>query len=1336
MTSTTPEDPVLAMLDEWQLARDAGAPRAPEEIWARHVEWHHLQPSPWPQFVAKVALLLKAEGMGLHGNASLAPPIPVEQMPAPALGPAITHFRDLKHVDHGGLGVVYSAMHDESGRRVAIKVPRPDKIMLRETEERFRQEAVLTARLDHPGIVAVLGQGCTGDGRPYYAMQLVEGRSLQDCIEEHFQDFPVGAKSVDQSLRFRQLVGYMVMVCNTVAYAHEQGVLHRDLKPANIRIGTFERVHVLDWGLAKSRDAGNQGDDGVTGPTPPGHTTPGRAMGTVSFASPEQAAGDTDAIDHRSDVYGLGATLYCILTGKPPFGEESHSKTKRRVLSGDFPRPRSVNPSVDRALERICLVAMALRREDRYAAVAKLGDDLRRWLADELISVEKDNWLRWTVRWRRRNRAVARVIDGGLVVATVAVIALATVWGEYSRKAETRQRVEALLRDGDAKLLAHQYDGARADYVAAQRLSSTETDLEELVQRVRGATDRLGVHWRGREFLRRAEEVEFQIMGSYWKLLPSEETPDRRAIHYPGERLGDLATGEAGARQALLDLGIGPVQDPFSELAKAQVPAPEVAKVRRRAAEITFLAGIAHERLGQAEPEPAQVVCRQQALADLDAAKSLGMRDRVVDWFRAEILERSGAADEAKTIRETLNQRPYESILDFQFAAVEHARGLRWEESIEAYLVSGVMQSKNYWTFYRTAKALERAGRPKHAEAVFRACLRLVPGDATSQNSLGSLLSDQKRYAEAVVELEAVIRHNPDYLMAYTNLMLAHAELRDLNSVLAVHQQLLARPIDKHTEAIAWENLGIVHERLGDNAMALANYDKAVVADPQSKSAKRNRAVALTKLRRYEDAEAELASAIALAPRDGELRYLLGNVFAENEQLARAVSEYTAALSLAPGFVAARHNRALMLSKLDRFEEAILDHRAVLQAEPAHATALPDIGSLYARMARTQREPLRRRTLLRAQAVYLELLDKEPRNVEVLLDAGQIHGDLGQFVEGHGPDADLRRSEDLLSRAIELQPADARNFRARGVTRLRAQEWRGAIDDWQEYLRLKPDAQDRDGILNDSSNAWLGLGDAARAVDALDSIDGRLHDSRYLGNLGNARLQAGDLIAAIAAVEQAIAEGKPDDPDARPWALRGLARLRQGRFAEAADDFDVALEIVPGFYETICLAATARLGAGDDGAKEMFEQVARERPGHPRGRYARGRLALLDGRYPEAIQELTGCLTDATLRPFALAARAEAWLQLGTGGLAAAAADAEALHAALPRDAFARLQAARILAQAAQRAETQVGDEWRRRALVFVEQAVAEQPDLRATVAADASLQRLGADGPGTGTRR
>ncbi len=356
-------------------------------------------------------------------------------------------FRILRRHARGGLGEVFVALDGELNREVALKRILPEQVDDPRSRARFLAEAEITGGLEHPGIVPVYGLGADGSGRPFYAMRLVRGGTLKEAIDT-FHGGPPTPGAGSRSLALRELLRRFGDACGAVDYAHGRGVLHRDLKPSNIALGPHGETVVLDWGLAKA--TGRAEPSGVEPALCPraadlvAGTLEGSALGTPAFMSPEAAAGDLRGIEGRSDVYSLGATLYCILTGRPPFAGEDLPALLGRIRAGGFLRPRSVAPAVDPALEAVCLRAMSLRAADRYGTAGALADELRRWAADEPVLACREGRRRRVARWVRRHASA--VAAGGALLATAAVtlgLAAILIAAERDRVAQARARLAA-----------------------------------------------------------------------------------------------------------------------------------------------------------------------------------------------------------------------------------------------------------------------------------------------------------------------------------------------------------------------------------------------------------------------------------------------------------------------------------------------------------------------------------------------------------------------------------------------------------------------------------------------------------------------------------------------------------------------------------------------------------------------------------------------------------------------------------------------------------------------------------------------------------------------------
>ncbi len=303
------------------------------------------------------------------------------------------------------MGRVFEARDIALDRAVAIKQSLTDDVQML---VRFEREALITARLQHPGIVPVLDAGRDAEGRPYYVMRKIEGRPLATVV----------AEARDAGARLA-LLPNMLAAIDAIAYAHARGVLHRDLKPWNILLGPFGETFVIDWGLARDL-AGADMVGGTTISGDDGLTRVGSAMGTPGFMAPEQARGD--AIDQRADVYALGATLAHLLVGKQPFAGVDPTLAVETIARNEVPRiefPEEIMPE----LRTIAQKAMAADRDARYPDAGALASDLRRFLAGQLVAAHAYTARERLMRWLRKHRLVVAIAS----IAAIALLVISTI---------------------------------------------------------------------------------------------------------------------------------------------------------------------------------------------------------------------------------------------------------------------------------------------------------------------------------------------------------------------------------------------------------------------------------------------------------------------------------------------------------------------------------------------------------------------------------------------------------------------------------------------------------------------------------------------------------------------------------------------------------------------------------------------------------------------------------------------------------------------------------------------------------------------------------------------
>ncbi len=483
-------------------------------------------------------------------------------------------FRIVRELGRGGMGVVFEAVQESLGRPVALKVLARHAQLDQTHRERFVREAQAAAKLHHTNIVPVFGVG-EQDGLPYYVMQLIPGAGLHALVRRwrggsnkadnarlETEALTPGTRPTDTPPPFelaeseligpargdwRFVAGIGLQAADALHYAHRHGVLHRDVKPANL-ILDGEIVWVADFGLAKLLNV-------------EGLTATGDILGTLQYIPPECLSGHADA---RSDVYGLGATLYELLTLEPPYAADSPAKLIKKVTDTDPPAPRSLNSDIPRDLETIVLKAMAREPSNRYASAGELARDLEAFLDDRPIKARRTTFLSRAWRACRRNPAVA-----SLAVSTAAALVLtaATGWVGYARTTAALGGEEARRKDAET--------ATRAAEVAKADADRATTDARELSKRLEAKSKQLEANLK--LSLETFEKV-FEAAGGNGQPGFGVPMPPPPAGRGPGGPGADLASDKAAILEAVLAF--------YDKFVEQSAPSPqlrfEAAKASRR----------------------------------------------------------------------------------------------------------------------------------------------------------------------------------------------------------------------------------------------------------------------------------------------------------------------------------------------------------------------------------------------------------------------------------------------------------------------------------------------------------------------------------------------------------------------------------------------------------------------------------------------------------------------------------------------------------------------------------------------------------------------------------
>ncbi len=412
----------------------------------------------------------------------------------------IGDYELIEELGRGGMGVVYKAHQRSLGRTVAVKMLLAGRFANEEFVTRFRGEASAAAMLRHPNIVAIHEVGCE-EGQHFFSMDYVAGRTLADIAR-------------DGPLPPRRAAEYVRTLAIAIQHAHQHGIMHRDLKPSNVLIDADDQPHITDFGLAKEITA----DIGLT--------VTGQVLGSPGYMAPEQADPSRGKTGSQSDVYGLGATLYHLLTGRPPFMGRDYSETLHQLLMADPVSIRLLNPAVPVDLETICLKCLEKEPPRRYASAQALAEDLRRFLAGEPILARAIGAAGRLRRWCRRKPLVAALVAA---VATSVVVGFAGIAWQSRQHARAAADARTQRDIAQGRLYAAQMRAAHAACLAGRTGGALELLRAQIP--AHGATDFRGFEWRYLDRLCQSDRSEIlgQSAAGYQSVAFSS---DARTVAY------------------------------------------------------------------------------------------------------------------------------------------------------------------------------------------------------------------------------------------------------------------------------------------------------------------------------------------------------------------------------------------------------------------------------------------------------------------------------------------------------------------------------------------------------------------------------------------------------------------------------------------------------------------------------------------------------------------------------------------------------------------------------------------------------------------------------------
>jgi tetratricopeptide (TPR) repeat protein len=1040
-----------------------------------------------------------------------------------SLAGCLGDFRLLREIGRGGMGIVYEAEQISLNRRVALKVLPFAATMDPRQLQRFQNEARAAAGLDHPHIVPVHGCGCER-GVHYFAMRFIDGQALAQLIGQQRRqaaapgptipgpgsagprtgdrpDGPspsppamasaqtaTGAASPTEPMPrdagyFRRAAEWGIQAAEALEHAHQVGIVHRDVKPSNLLLDGRGNLWVADFGLARL-------------PNDPGMTMTGDLVGTLRYMSPEQALARRGIIDHRTDVYALGATLYELLTLQPVHAGKDRQELLQQI-GFEEPRPlRRLNRAIPAELETIVLKTLEKTPHDRYATAQELAEDLRRWLDDRPIQARKPSLLQRLRKWRRRHRPLVASLAVGMLALLVVGAVLA--FGYQRRLAETERRVtaalvqaETLVDEGD-KLINHP-----ARWQATARLALSALEKAEELLATGTATASL---------TRRVDKNRAAIEAA---LADSALLVELNRIRLEQATLtkGRFNPAQSAPRYAKVfrDYGV--------DLA---VPASAGARLQGSRLREALVAALEDWWLIEKDKRTRQRL--DQLLQVANATNGFRVR-----WRKAMNRRESAALVKMATNLET--QRLSAAVVCSRAADLKSLK--QWSAAERLLKAAQTRDPGDFWLNHDLGMVIQEKGPARAEEAIgyLRAALALQSDSPFAYLQLGLALEDKGDIKGAIRCCRAALTIDLNYGHAHVNLGVLLMKKGDLDGAIKCYKRAIK--IDPKN-AYAHNNLGYVLRSKGNVQQGITCFKRAIAIDPKYDSPYNNLSAALHSMGRFDAAIAWCRKAIAIDPKMAVYSNL-GSALRAKGKLDEAIVCYRKAIAINPKDTNAHTNLGQALKAKGKFDEAIAYLRRAVAIKPNNphfhsnlSTALKLKGRLDEAVAECQKALRLDKDLPEAHCNLGHALLCQGKFVEAL-KAFRRGDALGRQRRGwRYPSANwVRGAKQLIALEATLKASDADPKKVRAYCDLGAAlQAKGAVVEAMAFFR--------------------------KAI----AIDPKFAGAHY--NLGKALRQRNDLDGAIAAYKKAIAL----DPNfAEAHCNLGDVLSQSGRFSEAAASF-------------------------------------------------------------------------------------------------------------------------------------------------------------------------------------